>query len=247
MRISILETYASFTLPANVLQAAKRASKGRPIFCVNPIPSGKVDHEYEVTKALTREEGVYALGMTPHATRVKLNYAIRLFGDDQEKIVDFMTRNNFVGEQYEGFEPLPRPAIEQAEVLKKKLYEKLGITEELVQRFESDGYREDRIATQTQTVLTDLLNTALSSANRLNKLRVIFGRVRKAISGLVDQLADSEDRLYMLHMSLERMTPQELIRSIQDLNSGIGQILYKMEPNLTSIIPNQPSLKMAIQ
>lgn len=91
----LVEAYPSFTQAMKDLAAIERGAKGRPIFYVNQVLGGSVDQEYEVAKELVKR-GVHPLSMTAECARARLNLAIRFFGNDQQKIVDFMTKSDEV-------------------------------------------------------------------------------------------------------------------------------------------------------
>ncbi len=98
----LVETYPSFTQASKDFQAILRGALGRPIFYINQIQGGVVGKKYQAAPDLEKY-GVSSLNMTGHAARAKLNYAINFFGDDKKMIVDFMTANDFVGEQSPNF------------------------------------------------------------------------------------------------------------------------------------------------
>lgn len=136
----LIETLASFTKPLNAIEAIKRGAKGRPVFCVNPLSEGAINDDYQAAKELLKR-GVFPITVTTHAARAKLNYAIQLFGADHQKIIDFMTKNNFVDEQPDGFTPYSEDQINETKVLLRKLLDLKGITPEAVEQFESEEFR----------------------------------------------------------------------------------------------------------
>ncbi|HBB02658.1 MAG: hypothetical protein US89_C0005G0071 [Candidatus Peregrinibacteria bacterium GW2011_GWF2_38_29] len=85
----LVETYASFTQAMKDLRAITNGAKGRPIFYVNQVLGGSIDQAYEVAHEL-KKHGIVPLAMTTETARAKLNLAIRLFGNDRQKIVDYM-------------------------------------------------------------------------------------------------------------------------------------------------------------
>lgn len=91
----LIGTYASFTQSMKDRVAISRGARGRPIFYVNQILGGSVDQDYEIAKELIKH-GVYPLKMTAECARAKLNLAIRLFGDNHQKIIDYMTKSEEV-------------------------------------------------------------------------------------------------------------------------------------------------------
>lgn len=94
----LVETYASCTQAMKDLAAILSGANGRPIFYVNQVLGGSVNQSYEVAHELSRR-GIHLIGMTEEAARAKINLAIRLFGNDSEKIVNFVTGTNYIGEQ----------------------------------------------------------------------------------------------------------------------------------------------------
>ena len=86
----LVETYPSFTQAMKDMKAILKGAKGRPIFYVNQVLGGSVDQAYEVAHQL-KKHGIHALDMTTETARAKLNLAIRLFGNDRQRIIDYMT------------------------------------------------------------------------------------------------------------------------------------------------------------
>lgn len=136
--VILVEAYASLTQAMNMQRAILRGAKGRPVFYVNSVLGGAIDHLYGPARALAEEGLAFPIGLTSHAAKAKLEYAVRLFGKDKQKIIDFMTKNNFVGEQPDGFSPYSVHHEQEAERLKQRLYEVRGIDEDALRLFESD-------------------------------------------------------------------------------------------------------------
>ena len=99
-RYFVIETFGSFTANRKIVDAIVKAARetGKLVFAVNPFPEGSTDHQYADARYLT-SQGVIPLKMLSHATHAKLKLASALFGDDQMKIIKFMTENNFFNEQ----------------------------------------------------------------------------------------------------------------------------------------------------
>jgi len=89
----LVETYPSFTQAMKDADAIMKGAEGRPIFYVNQVLGADVDQAYEVAKELS-EKGIYPINMTAEAARAKINLAVRLFGKNNQKIINFMTKPN---------------------------------------------------------------------------------------------------------------------------------------------------------
>lgn len=99
-RFIVVETFGSFTVNKKNLDAVvqEARAKGKLVFAVNPFPNGSTEHTYADAKNLA-EQGVIPLRMLAHAAAAKLLWAHRVFGNDNAKIIKFMTENNFCNEQ----------------------------------------------------------------------------------------------------------------------------------------------------
>lgn len=135
----LVKAYPSFTTAMNAQNAILRGAKGRPVFYINPIQGGKIEHDYEVAKTLAKQ-GVHSLQLTEHAAEAKLNYALRVFSNDPQKIVDFMMKNDFIGEQPESFSPYSHETMEDVDVLKTRIYQYYGITPAMIDEFGSEEF-----------------------------------------------------------------------------------------------------------
>lgn len=102
----IMRTYGSFTFDrqqVDVIIDTSRSS-GLAVFVTNPFPVGRIDHKYADAQYLI-EKGAIPLFMMPHAAVAKLVIAQRIFGRDVRSIEEFMTSNNYVGEQPDQWTP----------------------------------------------------------------------------------------------------------------------------------------------
>lgn len=99
-RFVVLTTFGSFTANSKVRNAIMEAARetGKQVLAANPFPEGKLDHEYDEAKKL-RAAGVIPTAILPIALAAKLLLAQRVFGENPEKILEFITKNNYVGEQ----------------------------------------------------------------------------------------------------------------------------------------------------
>lgn len=99
-RFIVIETFGSFTVNKKNLDAVvqEARTRGKLVFAVNPFPNGSTEHNYAATRELA-EQGVIPLRMLAHAAAAKLLWAHSVFGNDNAKIIKFMTENNFCNEQ----------------------------------------------------------------------------------------------------------------------------------------------------
>ena len=96
----VLSTYGSFTMDPPQIDALMAAAdkKGLLVFAANPFPTGRTDHRYEPAQYLIRN-GAIPIYMMPHAAESKLLIAQAIYGDNRDLIREFMTKNNYIGEQ----------------------------------------------------------------------------------------------------------------------------------------------------
>lgn len=209
----LVETYPSFTQATNIQKAILEGAGDRPIFYINSIPGGSTDHEYEIAKSLVKQ-GVYPLALTAHAARAKLNYAIQLFGNNREQIVDFMMRNNFVGEQPEGFMAYSNEVLKSAEGLKKKVYEAFHITPEMIALFESEEFRVNQLV------------LGLTAATR--------ERIGEADLPLEPgaEIVEDHTALFALYSLIKDWEYEEMIQAIQSNTGGIQDMLQQVDKAL---------------
>ena len=98
-RYIVLTTFGAFTANNKIRKAIIKAAEetGKIVFAANPFPAGKLDHKYEASEELRKV--MHATAVLPIALEAKLMLAQRLFGEDHEKIIEFVTKRNYVGEQ----------------------------------------------------------------------------------------------------------------------------------------------------
>lgn len=103
----VLTTFGSFTAHPAVINSLRYAADkiGAPFFAANPFPEGSIDHKYGPAQML-RNQGAIPVMMMPHALRAKIYLGRHLYGTDKEKIIKFMTANNYVNEQSPEWIPL---------------------------------------------------------------------------------------------------------------------------------------------
>lgn len=102
----VLSTYGSFTMDPPQIDAMMDAAdkKGLAVFAANPFPTGRIDHKYEPAQYLIKR-GAIPIYMMPHAAESKLLIAQAIYGDNRDMIKEFMTKNNYIGEQPHVWEP----------------------------------------------------------------------------------------------------------------------------------------------
>jgi len=102
----IMRTYGSFTFDRQQVDAIIDTAFGNrlAVFVANPFPVGRVDHNYADAQYIIQKGGI-PLYMMPHAASAKLLIAEKVFGRDVESVVEFMTSNNYVGEQPDQWTP----------------------------------------------------------------------------------------------------------------------------------------------
>ncbi len=102
----VLSTYGSFTMDPPQIDAMMEAAgkKGLDVYGANPFPTGRTDHKYEPAQYLIRK-GAIPIYMMPHAAESKLLIAQAIYGNNRDMIREFMTKNNYIGEQPHVWEP----------------------------------------------------------------------------------------------------------------------------------------------
>jgi L-asparaginase/Glu-tRNA(Gln) amidotransferase subunit D len=207
----LVAVYPSFTQAMNDLEYIKKGAKGRPVFYVNQVLGGSIDQAYAVAKEL-KKHGIHPVAMTEEAATAKINLAVRLFGNDHRKIVDFVTKNNYVGEQSEGF------TVENDErdlkYLRNMLFELVVEDAEELERF---GRGEVEIGVLSSSVTTQVADLGMA-----------------AEAGIEPSAIER----FKMYKNIQSTEPEALFHLVQIDYQGLGSRLQAVEPVLFKNLQN---------
>ena len=148
----------------------------------------------------------------PNNLTAKINLAVRLFGNDHRKIVDFVTKNNYVGEQSEGF------TVENDErdlkYLRNMLFELVVEDAEELERF---GRGEVEIGVLSSSVTTQVADLGMA-----------------AEAGIEPSAIER----FKMYKNIQSTEPEALFHLVQIDYQGLGSRLQAVEPVLFKNLQN---------
>ncbi len=95
--VVVFGSYAAFTANNKLFRAVQMATQqaGKLLLVINQLPGGSTDHEYKAGKELH----AYAANMLFGSLVPKISLALAIYGSNYARVIDFITKRNYVGEQ----------------------------------------------------------------------------------------------------------------------------------------------------